>query len=92
MAIVTKEHAIKIADKLEAVIEKRSKKAHDLALIYHEGRLVAQFGIRRGSKKELGHDHIPNSLHIRPRQARLLGECPLSREDWLEIMSEQGLL
>jgi len=90
MAVITKELALKIAKKLKANIKRRSNKAHDIAEIYHEGNLVTQFGIRRGSNKNLGHDHIPRDLHIQPREARLLAECPLSRDDWLDIMTDKG--
>ena len=92
MPIITKELALRIAKKLKADVKKRPGKAHDIALVYHEGKLVANFGIRRGSKKNLGHDYIPNQLYIRPRQARLLGECPLLREDWIAIMAEKKML
>jgi hypothetical protein len=92
MPIVTKELALSIARKLNAHIKSRPNKAHDIAQVYHEGRLVAQFGIRRGSKKDLGHDHVPGDLYVRPREARLLGQCPLLREDWVEIMRQKGML
>jgi hypothetical protein len=92
VAIITKELALKIARKLEATIKERSGKAHDIALVYHGGRLVAQFGLRRGSKKDMGHDHIPSQIHVRPSQARLLGQCPMTREEWLRILAERGLL
>lgn len=92
MPIITKELALRIAKKLKADVKKRSGKAHDIALVYHEGKLVAQFAIRRGSKKNLGHDHIPSDLYVRPRQARLLGQCPLLREDWIAMMAEKGML
>lgn len=92
MSVITKELALKIAEKLQATIKQRPNKAHDIALVYHEGRIIAQFGIRRGSRKDLGHDYIPRDLHIRTKEAKLLGQCPLLREDWLRIMSEKGLL
>ena len=89
MANITKVLAIAIAKKLNAEFIK--KKRHDIAMIYYQGRLVAQFGIRRGSKNS-GHDHGPNQIYVQSRQARLLGECPLSREDWISIMSDLGHL
>jgi len=92
MPIITKELALSIAKKLEAEIQKRSKKAHDLAKVYHDGKLIASFGIRRGSKKNLGHDFVPAALYVGPNQARLLGQCPLKREEWLEILREKGKL
>jgi hypothetical protein len=89
MPLITKEHARKIARKLGAQID-RSGKAHDLACVYHNGRLVATFGIRRGSKKDLGHGHIPGDLHLRPHDALRLANCPLSREAWIAMLTAQG--
>lgn len=88
--IVTKEHAVKIAKKLEA--RSRSEKAHDYAEIFHQGRLVAWFGIRRGSEKDKGHDHVQKDLYVNGYQARLLAACPLTRSQWLEIMRGKGKL
>ena len=92
MAVISKQLASRIAKKLRATVRKRSGKAHDLALVYHEGKLIATFGIRRGSRKNLGRDHVPRQLHLRASQARLLGQCPLQREDWIAILAEKGLL
>jgi hypothetical protein len=89
-AVVTKQLAQAIAKKLGAVIKERPGKAHDLAEVYHEGRLVAHFGLRRGSNRELGHDHVPGQIFVGPRQARLLGQCPLSRDEWITILAEKG--
>ena len=88
--IVTKEHAIKIAKKLKA--NYRQEKAHSYADIFHDGKLIAWFGIRRGSEKDKGHDHVQKDLHVNGHQARLLAACPLSREDWLQIMKQKELL
>ena len=92
MACITKELADKIVKKLKAKIEIGTNRPHDLANIYHEGKLVASFGIRRGSKKEAGHDHIPSDLYIRSSQAKLLGQCPMSREDWIKILITKNLI
>lgn len=89
MAIITKQLAVEIAKKLKAEVCKRNK-AHDIALVYHEGKMVAHFGIRRGSNKNLSHDHITDQIFLRPRQARLLGQCPMSREEWVKIVAEKG--
>lgn len=89
MGIITKELALEIARKLKAKIGKRTK-AHDIAVVYHEGKLIASFGIRRGSGRDLGHDHVPSQIFIGPKDARLLGQCPLSREDWVRIIKEKG--
>ena len=92
MAVITKELAGKIANKLKAKVLKRGNRPHDLAQVFHEGKLIAFFGIRRSSKKDKGHDHIPSDIYVSPRQAKLLGQCPLSRGEWLVIMAEKGKL
>jgi hypothetical protein len=89
--IITKELAQRIAKKLDAQIVS-SGKAHDIAYVYHEGQLIAQFGIRHGSKKDLGHDHVPRDLHIGPSQAKRLGQCPLSRDGFIQLLRERGLI
>ena len=92
MALINKELALRIARKLKAKIEKRPGRPHDLACVYEGGKLVAQFGIRRGSNRELGHDFIPENLFIGPHDARDLGLCPRSREWWINELERKGLL
>jgi hypothetical protein len=92
MRVITKEHALKIVKKLEAQVVSRDKKAHDIAMVFHSGRCIATFGIRRGSEKDLGHDHISRDLHLGPHKARLLAQCPLTRDKWVQIMKEKGLI
>ena len=90
MSQITKEHAEKIARKLEAFIE--SGKQHDLAKIYHEGKKIAQFGIRRGSKKDAMHSYISEQLHVTKAQCLDLARCPLSRAEWIVILKEKGVI
>ena len=92
MPIITKQLAEAIAQKLEAKIRVRKKKAHDMADVYHEGRFVTTFGIRRGSRRNLGHDHVPNQIHLGPHDTRLLGQRPISRDEWVNRMTEKGLI
>ena len=91
MPIITKELALRIVKKLKAKMHTRPDRPHDLACVFEGGKLIAQFGIRRGSNKEQGHDHIPDQLFVRPRDAKLLGQCPLSREAWVKILTEKGM-
>jgi len=88
--IITREHALKIASKLGAEVEARGK--HDMAYVRHEGKLIASFGIRRCSQKDKGHDYISKALSIGPHDARLLAQCPLLREDWINILKDKRLL
>ncbi len=67
-------------------------KRHEIAQVFHKGRMVASFGIRRGSRKDQGHDHIPGQIFVSRQQAKLLGECPMLREEWIEVLREKGLL
>jgi hypothetical protein len=89
--IITKELALKIVDKLGAQVTK-TRKGHDLAIVSHAGKVIASFGIRRGSQRDQGHDHIQRSLHLSPNKARLLAQCPLSKDGWLDILKEKRLL
>jgi len=86
---LTKELAESATRKLKAVVQ--SGRLHDIAKIYHEGRLVAQYGIRRGSDRNMLHNYIASQLHVSQREAYLLGKCPMSREEWLDIMRSKGL-
>jgi hypothetical protein len=86
--IITKELAERIATKLGATKTKAG--AHDIAAVYHNGVLVSRFGIRRGSEKDQGHDHIPDEIFVAPGFAKLLGQCPKSRNDWIAAMIEKG--
>ena len=72
--IITKELALKIAKKLKATVVE--EKAHAYAEIFHGEILIARFGIRRGSEKDKGHDHVQKDLHVNGHQARLLAACP----------------
>src|SRR5438045_195861 len=91
--LITKEHAKKIVKKLKAeIVVGRKGSAHDQALIFHDGRLIAHFGIRRGSKKGLPHNHILSSLHLSPHYCLLLAQCPFSEAQWLQRLRELGLI
>lgn len=86
---ITKHHAQSIAAKLKCQVNK-SGSAHDVAQVFHSGKLIAQFGIRRGSSKDLGHGHIPESLGLRHRQCLDLANCPMSADEFLDVMREKG--
>jgi hypothetical protein len=58
--MITKDHAAKIAARLRATIWPGG--IHDIAVIEFEGKRIAQFRIRRGSRRDAGHDHIPASI------------------------------
>ncbi len=88
--VITKELGLKIVKKLEGKAINTASSAHDIYGIYHETRLVARIGIRRGSEKDKGHDHIPGDIMVGPRFAKDLANCPKSREDWIQALRERG--
>ncbi len=84
MAEITQEYAQRIADKLGAIDESKRGSAHDEMVVYHEGRFVARFGIRRGSSRDSGHDHVQKNLNVNTRFAKELATCTKSRLQYLE--------
>ena len=90
MSEITKEMAVVIARKLGAEI--RPRKAHDLAIVRHDGKVVAMFGIRRGSRKGAGHDHVPGAIFASVYLTKQLGLCPYEQKHWLAIMARKNLL
>lgn len=88
--IITKELAEKIVTKLEATL--LEKGAHYKYGVFHEGAMVAEISIRHGSNKQQGHDFIPKLIHVGPNFARLLGQCPKSRADWIAELRQRGII
>jgi hypothetical protein len=91
MRQINKEMAGKIADKLGANVEKGAR-GHERAMIYEDGVLVASFGIRRGSNKEQGHDHIPGELYTSMSNTKLLARCPMSRQQWIDVLKSKDMV
>jgi len=91
MPHLNREHAWKIVEKLGAETE-TGRGGHLLAKIYYQGIRVAQFGIRHGSNKDQGHDHIPKGIHLSPHDSLLLARCPMSYETWIEKMKQKGII
>jgi hypothetical protein len=89
MATITKQHARKLVRKLEAVVV-TGQKAHDYAHVYRGDEVIATFGIRRGSKQNLPHPHIAEALHINRHDTLRLANCPLSREEWIQMLLDGG--
>jgi len=88
--MLTKDHAEKIASKLNARIHHGAK--HDIAVFEYEGKIIAQFGIRRGSRKDQGHDFIPGRIHLNRRDTLALVECAFSYENWIQRMKDKGVI
>jgi hypothetical protein len=89
---ITKELAEKIATKLGAVLMPGKNHAHDLMGVYHNDSLITQFGIRRGSEKDKGHDHVQRDLRVSTRFAKELGTCTKSRDQWIKEMQDKGII
>ena len=89
MKTITKEHARKIAKKLGAIID-TTPKAHDIVTIFHKGVRIASFGIRRGSKKNAGHGHIPVELSLSRHDTLRLANCTLSKDEWIQMLIDEG--
>ena len=83
----TQKHANAIAGKLDCVLSEGRK--HRLAELYVNDKVVAIFGIRRGSRDE-SHDFIPKQLHLKQKECWELHDCALSKEQYLEILREKG--
>jgi hypothetical protein len=91
--MLTKDHALSIAKKLKAQKQTAKKnRPHDLYLVQHNGAIVGYIGIRRGSKKGSGHDHIPKDLNTSPHDCLLLAQCPMSLDEWIQQMIQKGLI
>ncbi|MDG3007774.1 hypothetical protein [Paludisphaera mucosa] len=88
MARITKAEALKIAKKLEAVIKPGG--AHDLAQIHHEGKRIAQFGIRRGSNQDAPHEYIAGQINLSKPECDKMARCLVSRDDWIAQMKAKG--
>jgi predicted glutamine amidotransferase len=81
--IITKEHALQIARKLHAIDESKPNSAHQKWCIYHNGKLVTHFGVRHGSSKDAGHDHVQKALNVSTHFALELAICTKSDDDYL---------
>jgi hypothetical protein len=88
--MVTKVHAEKIASKLKG--RKHAGGKHEIVTIEYDGKLIAQFGIRRGSRKDQGHDFIPGRLHLNAHDTLSLAECTFSYDAWIQRMKDKGVI
>jgi hypothetical protein len=81
-----------IAGKLQASKDPKKNRPHDLYRVWFGGRLVASFGVSRGSKKDKGQGHIPRQIHLTPHETQLFAQCDLTYEAWVEKMREKGII
>lgn len=90
MSKLNKAHAEAIARKLEAIY--KEGREHTLAILYVDNVRIGQFGIRRGSRKDQGHDYIPRQIFFPAGDCLRLAECTLNRPDWIKALTAQGML
>ena len=88
---ITRELAEKIAAKLKAIPISKGG-AHEIMGVYQGRQLIASFGIRRGSEKDKGHDHVQKELNVSTRFAKELAICTKSRDQWVALMIEKGFV
>ena len=89
LVMLDQDDAQKIAKKLGADV--RQGRKHEIAIIKHQGKYVGQFGISRGSRSK-GHMHIQRQLHVSAQQAKALADCPMSAQEYFDLLREKGLL
>jgi hypothetical protein len=91
--MINKEHALKIKRKLKAKdLKAKKNRPHDLYGVYYNDVLILSMSIRRGSAKELGHGHLPEQLFVQPGECLRLAQCTISREKWIKLMKERGVI
>ncbi len=88
--ILNKVHAEIIAEKLGATYEEG--RDHTIAKLYVDNIRIGQFGIRRGSKKDQGHDYIPQQIFFPTGQCLKLAQCTLNRPDWIKALQAQNIV
>ena len=86
--MLTQRDAREIALKLSAPIT--PGRNHDRVVIRStDDKLLGSYGIRRGSR-QLSHAYIPKQINVTMRQALALAKCPMSRDEYFELMREKG--
>lgn len=79
-----------IQKKLGAEVQE-GRRPHSLVRFWHDGKIVMQFGISRGSG-EHGHGHIPKCMKISQKECKEFRICNISVEGYLKILKDKGLV
>lgn len=88
--MLTARDGLKIARKLDAEVAEARK--HTRVRIVIDDVLIGAYGVSIGSR-ESNHDYIASQIGgISSRQARDLSRCPLSKEEYVRIIRQKGLL
>ena len=68
---------------------------HKYLELYHEGKLILYTKVSHGSKSDLG-DFLIKQMSVQCKLDKHelidLANCPMSREDYFEILKEKGLI
>jgi hypothetical protein len=83
--------ALDIAKKIGC--EVKPDGAHKRALLYLDGQLILQFGIRHGKKSKHGHLCGSNGdLKLNEIKVKALARCTLSKDEYFEILRSKGII
>jgi hypothetical protein len=66
--------------------------SHTWVVVDYRGRRLAEFGIKRGSRRDAGHGWIPDQLHLSPHEASELAQCPLTVDEYINLMVQRGFI
>ena len=88
--MLTAHDGLGIAKKLDAEITEGRK--HTKVLVVIDGVVIGRYGLSRSSKDQAA-GYIPKQIGwVTSRQARDLSHCPMSKEEYTEIIRKKGLL
>jgi hypothetical protein len=88
--MLTAKDGLNIARKLGAEVAERRK--HTRVRVVIDNLLIGSYGVSRSSQ-ETNHDYIAKQIgSISARQAMQLSRCPLSKEEYVKIIRDKGLL
>lgn len=74
-------------EKFDIQIEDGRK--HRLVKVHYNGRHIGQYGIQRASRPQ-NHNYIAEQLYLSRKDAYELAKCPLSVDDYIDILVEKG--
>ena len=100
MPVVTKDDAREIARKLRRdapktagrqkfVVTETEGRDHTLVKLSYAGRVIGQYGIRRGSRRDAGHGGLLGQIHLTARQAYDFAKCHLTVDGYIDILVEK---
>jgi len=72
-------------------METRDSK-HRHAWLVHEGATVVRTKRSHGNRKFIPEDLIRNQLHVDQEQFAGLNSCKISKDDYIKILTEKGII